>query len=315
MKIRKDEKKMKKENVKTLRIIAAIVTVILGYGAILLCNYVKARLTSGLSINYYLDSFLNEVVSSIVVVVIVMIAHKTVAFRFNAKDFFRGFRYGLVPIAISVLLLLGSLGGLAGQELIRGWEIILVLAKCILIGFTEEALYRGTVQELLTDAFGDDTKKAQISAIVGSSVLFGATHLINAFSPRVSFTTALIQAVTAGFMGLLFGGIYLNAGRSIWPGVLIHAIIDAVSFISMGMFTGVTEEGAIGNLSPATLVNCVLYLVLFLYTMKYHETEDDEESIKKRKKLALIVAGGVLIFILFIFVVIPLILSTMMQVG
>lgn len=305
---------MKKVNEKTLKIIAAIAAVILGYGVTLLCNYVKAKLTGRLSINYYLNSFLNEAVSSIVAVVIVIIAQKTAALRFNIKDIFKGFRYGLVPVAIAILLLLGNLGDLSGSELIRGWEIILVLAKCILIGFAEEALYRGTVQELLTDAFGDDTKKAQISAIAGSSVLFGATHLLNALSPQVSFTTALIQAVTAGFMGLLFGGIYLKAGRSIWAGVFIHAVIDAVSFISKGVFNGVTEEGAIGNLSPAILANCVLYMVLFTFIMKDHETED-EKSIKRSRKSALIIAGGVLVFILILFVVIPLILSAVMEVG
>ena len=184
-----------------------------------------------------------------------------------------------------------------------------------MIGFTEETLYRGIVQELLTDAFGSETKKAQITAIVGSSALFGATHLMNALSPQVSVTTALIQAITAGFMGLVFGGIYLKAGRSIWPGVLIHAIIDAVSFVSMGMFTGVTEESAIGSLSPATLVNCILYLVLFIYIMKDQETENDAESIKKRRKLALIIAGGAFLFILILFVVIPLILSVTMEIG
>ena len=309
IKNRKDEEKMKKGNEKTLKVIAAIASVIIGYGAMLLCNYAKKMLTANLSMNYYLNSFLNEFISSIVVVVIAFIAHKTAAFRINVKDFFKGFGFGLVPIGISVLLLLSDLGSLAGQELIRGWEILLIIAKCILIGFTEEALYRGIVQELLTDAFGDSTKKAQITAIVGSSVLFGATHLINALSPQVSFTTALIQAVTAGFMGLVFGGIFLKAGRSIWPGVLIHAIIDAVSFISMGMFTGVTEEGAIGSLSPAILANCILYLVLFTYIMKDHGTEDDAESIKKRKKLALMVAGGAFLFVLLLFVVIPLILS------
>ena len=75
MKNRKDEKKMKKKNEKMLKIIAAIVTVIIGYGAILLCNYVKNRLAAGLSINYYLDSFLNEAVSSIVVLVIAIMSH------------------------------------------------------------------------------------------------------------------------------------------------------------------------------------------------------------------------------------------------
>lgn len=305
---------MKSKNEKTLKILEAVVTVVIGYVLMLLCNYVKKQLIGGRSLNIYLNSFLSELLSAIVMILIVVILKKTAAFRFSAKECVKGLKYGIVPIAISALLAFTSLTDFTeGHELIRGWEIMLVLAQCILIGLSEEALYRGAVLGLLTDAFGDDSKEKQTGAIVMTSVLFGATHLMNAISPEISMTTAVIQAVVAGFMGLVFGAIFFKTGRSIWAGVLIHAIIDAASFISLGTFWGVSENAAIGSLSPTSLVNCILYLVLFRFIMNDGERIHDEEDSKKRNKLLWILVGGTLVFLLIIFVVIPLVLSMTME--
>ena len=64
---------MKTKNEKTLKILEAVVTVVIGYVLMLLCNYVKKQLIGGRSINIYLNSFLSELISAIVMIMIAVI--------------------------------------------------------------------------------------------------------------------------------------------------------------------------------------------------------------------------------------------------
>lgn len=154
----------------------------------------------------------------------------------------------------------------------KTYDIVLAIIFFLLIGVAEESLFRGILQNAFHDYFGEDTRAHVIMAIVLASLIFGAMHLTNAFSPDIPFSAALSQAVGAAGLGLVLGTIYFRAHKCIWVNVILHAINDGVAFVVGGMLTGKSAFKLIGGTGvagqdrgiPAMLGGLVLYLLVFL---------------------------------------------------
>lgn len=88
-----------------------------------------------------------------------------------------------------------------------------LISVCLLAPLIEEALFRGAIERtLLKKGFNPWT------AIIFSAALFGLVHL------------NLVQGVPAFFWGIVLGWVYYRT-RSIWPGVLIHFIVNTLSSV------------------------------------------------------------------------------------
>lgn len=127
-----------------------------------------------------------------------------------------------------------------------GLEIFVALLGWLGVGFREEILYRGVNLNAIARKYGNTTKGLWITLLT-SSVLFGAIHLSNVFH-GVSFTGALMQALSAVVGGILFGAIYLRGGN-IWVLALLHALNDIVPVVT-SVFTDAAE-----NLSEVQMVS------------------------------------------------------------
>jgi uncharacterized protein len=98
-------------------------------------------------------------------------------------------------------------------------QAMLVLAvNCALIGLSEEWMFRGILFQALR------TRLSLWPAITVSSMMFGAVHLLNAFTTGYVLLAAL-QALAASMSGLLFVAILIRTG-SIWPAIIYHALWD-----------------------------------------------------------------------------------------
>ena len=104
----------------------------------------------------------------------------------------------------------------------------------IAVGLYEEILMRGLVLYILVRAWGK-TRKGLLKAVLVQAVIFGFLHYLNLTS-GASFESVSVQVIYAIFFGIGFGGLTLLA-RSIWPGVIAHAAIDAMSSINEGLGT------------------------------------------------------------------------------
>ncbi|AZI44230.1 CPBP family intramembrane metalloprotease [Deinococcus psychrotolerans] len=119
----------------------------------------------------------------------------------------------LLPIGFSLA---------AGTEF-KGWVLTSqLLISALLIGFAEEAFFRGLMLSALK------TRGFWTAAVV-SSVLFGLSHTLNLLSGK-SGAEILIQVSYALAIGFCFAATVLRTGL-IWPLVLIHALIDFTSFL------------------------------------------------------------------------------------
>lgn len=118
------------------------------------------------------------------------------------------------------------------------WHCVAWLLAYLMVGLTEETLFRGYLQRSLGETFGF------WPAAVVLSLGFGLVHLMN--HPVVPF-----QAVSAASIGLVFS-LSLRLSGSLWWNIGFHAAWDwAQAFIFGTMASGHVLEGRLLRSSPA----------------------------------------------------------------
>lgn len=104
----------------------------------------------------------------------------------------------------------GMLELLNRQMGLGGW---MMLTSIVLAPVLEEILFRGIVQDSLTEKLGP------LRGILIGACVFGIVHII----PQ--------QVINAFFVGIVLGFIYYRSG-SLVPVILIHMINNAISYFS-----------------------------------------------------------------------------------
>lgn len=121
-----------------------------------------------------------------------------------------------VPIAVAVALFASGVNRYLGVQLDeaplgRGWEILLGV---VLAPLSEEPLFRGAILGTLRKHLG-----VRESLII-SSVAFAICHF------------SVVSLVTHVPLGLYFGWLSLRT-KSLWPGILAHALHNALALIAL----------------------------------------------------------------------------------
>jgi len=132
-----------------------------------------------------------------------------------------------LPLLLPVLLNLFV--GLEFGSLLLTLELLLI---ALLVGFSEETIYRG----LMLDAL---KARGPWTAAIVTSVLFGLSHSLNLLSGK-SGAEILIQVCYALAVGFSLAAVVLKTGL-IWPLVLVHTLIDFSGFL------GKTELSPVWN--------------------------------------------------------------------
>jgi membrane protease YdiL (CAAX protease family) len=129
-------------------------------------------------------------------------------------------RWSLLWLPALYLALFGSAVAVFGLP--PGRISLLILANCLLVGFSEEMMFRGILWVGLRDRLG------LWPAALLSSALFGAVHVFNV-ALTGQLAGAILQSIAATMSGLLYLALRLRLG-SIWPVVLLHALWNAALF-------------------------------------------------------------------------------------
>lgn len=313
------------KNVSIKKILLAILTLVIGLGLHMgssrFLKYVGISFTSNI-----LDSFVNEVIFAVVVITILIITKKMSMLSLSKDGLKNGIMAGLPVIIYSIILILVSLSNLQEHTLVKVWEIILFILFCILIGIAEEGLFRGAVQGLVLEAFAAKTKKQHMLGIIVASAIFGCSHFIN-LRTGANLSSVTIQVISATAAGMLFGGIYVRSGKSLWPSIFTHALMDCGAFINSGMLWGQDEVATINSLSAGALITSVVDVVLFFYIMNkvekdngfVTETKDgtniasedvNTHSKKSGKKVLIFSISSIAIILLVLLVIIPIVMTS-----
>lgn len=123
---------------------------------------------------------------------------------------------------LPVLYIVGGLGFATLLGLPPLSVLSLILLNTLLVGFSEEVMFRG----VLLQAFR--RVSSVWTAVLLTSVVFGAIHSLNVFVTG-DLKAAVIQSTAAFLSGLMFIALRLRTG-SLWPGILVHGLWDFATF-------------------------------------------------------------------------------------
>jgi membrane protease YdiL (CAAX protease family) len=123
----------------------------------------------------------------------------------------------------------------------------------MLVGWSEEVMFRGVWMRGLHRSFGI------WAAILGSSLIFGAIHVLNVFLTG-DLKGAVIQAAAAFLSGVFLAAVRLRT-QSLWTGIVLHWLWDAGTFL---VAAGATATAAAAPTAMGDYGSIVMSIPLFL---------------------------------------------------
>ena len=156
-----------------------------------------------------------------------------------------------------------------------GTRMLAFILAMLLVGYTEEVLFRGLIQNAFHKLFGEASWQAVWGACLCTGILFGAAHLSNIFQPDVSTSAAIVQTVTNVFVGVYLCAMYYRTGKCLWYVIIIHAFNDFCAFLGTGFLAGGSAGASISVMAlpldammQALPVMAVLYLLPALIVLR-----------------------------------------------
>jgi len=164
----------------------------------------------------------------------------------------------LLWLPLLILAMMGIMAVLSGLPPVP--VFFMILLNTFLVGFSEEVMFRGIFYSALRD------RRPIWTAIIWTSVAFGAVHVLNGFVTG-DFGTATVQAFAAAASGLVFIAIRLRTG-SLWIGIVYHTLWDWILFVGIAGSAGAVPEQVDATPSIAVmLLPFVLVLPNALYAL------------------------------------------------
>lgn len=243
-----------------------------------------------------------ELFYGIFALIVMLLFKNSYVFTTKHKGFIETLKYGIPILGYAIVYLIYNLLGLDG--LILG-NFINIIIYCILIGFAEEFLCRGWLQNEFLERFGD-SKVGVIKSIVCASFVFGCMHLINMFTTSQGVVFTLLQVMNACALGFYLGVIYYRS-KNIWSVIFLHAFYDFCLFIGD---VNLVKDCAVGVLSNEVIVAnaftivvlSIFWILSSIFIIKRTNFPDVKASRKKQNSamlISFIITFGLLSFIPF----------------
>ena len=250
----------------------------------------------------YGTELITELFYVIFALIVMLLFKNSYVFTTRHKGFIESLKYGLPILGYGIVHFIINLLGLDG--LIIG-NFINIVIYCILIGFAEEFLCRGWLQNEFLERFGD-SKVGVIKSIVCSSFIFGCMHLINLLTTSQGLVVTLLQVVNACSLGFYLGIIYYRS-KNIWSVIFLHSFYD---FCLLLADVNLVKDCTIGNLSKEVIaanaftmiILSIFWILSSVFIIKRTNFPDAKASKKKKCNamlLAFIISFGFLSFIPF----------------
>ncbi len=166
---------------------------------------------------------ITEAVLAVLVLIVTLLFKNSYVFTQKHERLTKGLFYGSYYIMGSIIFML-----LYRNAFKEGLSVLNIAVGCFLVGVSEELLCRGWLLNEFLERFGT-TKKGVWYSIVVSGIIFGLIHFTNVLSGQ-EFASTVIQVLTAGTAGILFGIIYYKT-KNIWSVIILHALWDFSIFL------------------------------------------------------------------------------------
>ena len=99
----------------------------------------------------------------------------------------------------------------------------------LVVALAEETFFRGLILQSLRPA-------GVLPAVLVSSLLFALPHLLNSLGGMWDPVFTLVDTFAAFGIGIVFSALVLRTG-TIWPPIVLHALINAIGFSVLGSLT------------------------------------------------------------------------------
>ncbi len=150
------------------------------------------------------------------------------------------------------------------------WRIAVLAAECFMVAFFEETCFRGVVFLGFLNK-RRDTVTGRFLAIIFSSAVFGAVHLINIFL-GASPLAVLLQIGYSFLIGAMCSVVLMKTAN-IWICVLLHAIYNFGGSIIEDCGKGIIWEPITVTVTAVIAVAATVYMVVLFFRIKSNEID------------------------------------------
>lgn len=165
----------------------------------------------------------------------------------------------LITLPLLVYGLLASTYAVVGSLDFRFTDQALSIPAALLLmihALFEEVVFRGLVMVALIAAWGETTRGLTRGVLL-SSLIFAGMHLVNVLGGN-PLPIVLLQGVGAFFLGILFCALLLS-GRSIYPVVFLHGLLNISSFLLLAANPSATTNPAVWLLQSALTLPLAIF--------------------------------------------------------
>lgn len=220
-------------------------------------------------INIDLPEFSIKLISEMATRVIIIIGSMIVIYKLNLSKF-NGFRKEIKLSNIQALtipllfVLMATIGNWQVYVDTNRTLLFLFLSSMIVVGLTEELIFRGIILALLIKVFKNNKATLYYSVLI-SSFIFAFGHYINLFEEHDNFWGISRQVFFAFSLGIFFSGLFLRTQNIIIPAI-VHGLIN----FSFGSGELMRDENHITNQNivvKTSLISTLPIILLFIFIM------------------------------------------------
>lgn len=165
------------------------------------------------------------------------------------------------PLLVTVVNFPFSALILGTAQITRAEFLWLFIIKCLLIGLSEELLFRGIIFHSLSDYFKKKGRSCFLPVLL-SSVIFALFHFINLFDG--AGILPVLQQVGYSFLIGAMLAIVLLKTKNIWLCIFLHALFDFGGFIVADLGTGNPQDLTFWILTVVVGVLCTIQMIITL---------------------------------------------------
>ncbi len=143
--------------------------------------------------------------------------------------------------------------------------IYLFAIECLSIGLLEETAFRGVILIILMQRLPKN-KRGYLTAILISSLIFGAAHLLNLFN-GLSLTNTLLQIGYSFLMGALWSVVFISTENLIFP-IMLHASFNFFGLVLFRIGSVSNRFDTVTIISTTVLAIVSLFFYIFIFVSK-----------------------------------------------
>jgi membrane protease YdiL (CAAX protease family) len=187
------------------------------------------------------------------------------------KPFWRSVVFALPALAVVVnnLPIYPLFSGIA-KVTAPAYQVLLLALECLMVGLFEEVCFRGVILlGFLEKRRG--TKKGQFVAIVLSSAVFGAVHLVNIFF-GASPGAVVMQIGYSFLIGAMCSAVLMKTAN-LWLCVILHSVFNFCGALVPRCGEGIIWEPFTVTVTVVIALLTTVYMVLSFLRIKTEECD------------------------------------------